>query len=155
MSFPNKLFRKFRKSLHTSITEYLRTNYDVFFKYWLYGEACSQLGEAYTNTFQTYFEEYMSENIGEQLMYAGKNTYYAIVAYEKRTDSLEDLVEFVQCVIDLQLENFLYDYDIPEWCDENFENMEEIQNENAKNTKNETTTEVKTFTPPQIPSRLL
>ena len=145
MSFPNKQFRKFRKSLHTSITEHLRTNYDVFFKYWLYGEACSQLGEAYTKHFQTYFEEYMSEDIREQLMYAAKNTYYAMVAYEKRTISLDDLLEFVQCVVDLQLENFLYDYDIPEWCDENFENMEEAAQSDDK----------KTFTPPQIPSRLL
>ena len=100
-------------------------NFMVMFDVWLFSNAHEEISDMYISQFTHHFREYLNDAIEEQLSFAGKNILYALQAYVSNTTTLHELLIFTEKIVDIQLENFLYDYDLPEWCDENFEPIEE------------------------------
>ena len=88
-------------------------------------EAERTLRELYVQTFQSHFSEYMNEELYSKLEFAGKNILYAINSYATLHPRfmITEIVLFVESFVEYQLNEFLNDYDMPEWSDENYEDI--------------------------------
>ena len=122
MSFPYKQFTIFQKELLQSLRTTFRANY-ILFEFWRTYEAERMLRELYVETFRSNFSEYLDEEIFSKLEFAGKNILYATNSYIALHPEfcIADLLVFVESFVMSQLNEFLNDYDIPEWSDENYE----------------------------------
>lgn len=121
MSFPAKQFRQFTDILLNDLQTYFISDY-LFIK--SCGVDSGKLESVYAESFQQVFAEFSeNEEILDKLKFAGKNISYAIYAYTHMSPSfhLDDILEFVDTFVYHQLNNFLKDYEIPEWSDENYE----------------------------------
>jgi len=126
MSFPKARFDSFTKKIHFKIQQCLRAQY-VFMQ--VLGFDLTEIEEAYVDSFKSEFPECMNDEILVKLQFAGKSVMYALEAYiaVNQEYNIDYLADFVEEMLVRQLQNFLYDYDLPEWCDERFEeNIEEI-----------------------------
>ena len=128
MSFPYLKFDIFSQKLIFNIERHLQMNF-VFIK--IIGLETPYFESVYVDCFQSEFSEYMNDSVKEKLMFAGKNLSYSLYAYisTNPTASEVDILLFVREIINYQLKNFLFDYDLPEWCDESFEDLENQRND--------------------------
>ena len=133
MSFPTEKFKVFTETLQKNLQTYLQSNVCFFH---LIGIEQYELETIYIESFRCQFEEYMNEEIVEKLRFAGKNISCALYAYMRLHPNMfvQDLYDFAECLVCSQLENFVLDYEIPEWCDENYEDAY-IRKESAKTTR--------------------
>ena len=134
MSFPEQRFSKFSRNLLTNVKEHLLQNYLFSHIIGLEEEALKSM---YVDSFQTEFPEYMNDEISDKLKFSGKNLSYALYAYISMNRDIEVnlIINFAKTLIRHQLNNFLFDFDLPEWCDEYFENDYEKENEDENDQK--------------------
>ena len=125
MSFPKEKFCAFHSDLSNSLQLLIKSNY-ILFDLWRRCEAEQNLRFAYVQTFYTHFPEYVDDDVYDKLEFAGKNIFYGLNAYLSInvSCSMEELIEFIDSFLTHQLDEFLNDYEIPEWCDENYESKE-------------------------------
>jgi hypothetical protein len=120
MSFPEAQFRQFADILLEDLRNYVLSQY-------LFLQSCGleeqALESLYAESFRAVFSQYENDDILDKLQFAGRNVSYAIYAYTHMQSgySLQDLLEFVETFVLHQLNNFLKDYELPEWSDENYE----------------------------------
>jgi hypothetical protein len=120
MSFPQARFDSFAKKLNSYIRKCLRAQY-VFMP--VLGFDVSEFEEKYVESFKSEFPECINDEILGKLQLAGKNVLYALESYiaVNQEYDLDYLMDFAEEMLFRQLKNFLYDYDLPEWCDERYE----------------------------------
>jgi hypothetical protein len=105
------------------------------FDKWLSYEADMEFGHGYQDIFKEHFGDYITDDIKEQLWFAGKNIIYAInsfISLKNNEYELDDLLEFVEKFVSEQLDEFDNDYDTREWFNSDNENVEETKEDNPQ-----------------------
>jgi hypothetical protein len=92
------------------------TNHDAF-RLWLKHEAKDVFAYIYQKEFAKQFRDYINDEITDQLAYAGKTLMYAITAFIRKEQSVEEILRFVEEFITEQLDAFDSDFNI-DWVDE-------------------------------------
>lgn len=87
------------------------------FRLWLKHEAKDIFAYIYIKEFAKRFKDYISDEITDQLAYAGKNLMYALAAFIQKTYTLEELLKFTENFITEQLDAFETDFNI-DWVTE-------------------------------------
>jgi len=110
-----------------------RSNY-IFFEFWRTYEAKQELRDLYVQTFRSHFSEYLDEDLYDRLAFAGNHLLYACSSYVSIHPEycITEIVTFVESFVECQLGEFLHDFDLPEWSDENYEAIHEKKEEEKK-----------------------
>ena len=96
------------------------------FRLWLKHEAKELFAYIYQKEFAKQFKDHISDEITDQLAYAGKNLMYALTAYINKPHILEEILKFTEDFITEQLDAFETDFNI-DWTDD-YGNMKVMDN---------------------------
>ena len=109
----NGKLSKFKEDITTHCKEIVTQNHDLMFQMWLKMEADIEFGHGYQHIFADNFGGHADINLTNHLWFAGKNVIYAITAFisMKKRYLLEELLEFVEKFISVQVDEFYNDYD--------------------------------------------
>lgn len=134
MAYEQK-FKLVKNSLISYCKDCISENHERMFDMWLRCEADMEFGHGYQNKFKEHFGDYITDEIGAQLWFAGKNIIYAInsfISLKNGYYELNELLEFVEWFVSEQLDGFDNDYDTTEWFNSDNENVEETKEDNPQ-----------------------
>lgn len=131
MSFYDR-FQLVRETLIPYCERLILGKHNSYFNMWLTVDAEMDIGYTYVRIFREHFRnDYITEDVRNQLYFAGKNIVYSIKAFiyiKNNNYILEELLNLVKKFISEQLDNFENDYDVSTWY-----NNDNIESDNIEN----------------------
>jgi hypothetical protein len=117
-----------KQSLIAHCRKRITDNWQQMFDMWLSCEADMEFSHAYEYYFKEHFGKYISSEIKSNLMFAGSNILFALVAFMryKGDADLEDILHFTEHFITSQFDDF------DNWCEEIHMTMYEESSECAR-----------------------
>lgn len=117
-----------KKSLITHCRKSITSNWEQMFDMWLSCEADLVFSSAYEYYFKEQFAKYITSEIKSNLMFAGSNILFALLAFMryKGDADLEDILDFTEHFITSQFDDF------DNWCEDIHMAMYEESSECAR-----------------------